>query len=156
GNLAPLVTVWVQGSSTFGHATLTTAAGASNAGIIHLQSIDDVYSCQLNVGSTTLVNTATGKITAAQGRGGARRVNGHQANPGQITVAADTTLTLSGTYNAAGGAITGPGYVVNAQVQVTAAPAAPTTVVLLGNCTLTTNNLANTTLLVQGSDAFGQ
>ena len=66
-------------------------------------------------------------------------------------------LTIQGTYYAAGGSITGPGYLNNTALYVTASPASPTTILIEGSAdTLETNNLANTTLWVQGNPDINQ
>src|SRR5205807_2214426 len=64
-------------------------------------------------------------------------------------------VTSSQTYNAAGGTITGPGYVYFGILQVTASTATPTTILVDGNTTLVTNNLPNTTIWVEGNNLFG-
>src|SRR5262249_21164742 len=70
-------------------------------------------------------------------------------------VDADTSLTITGTYNAAGGSISGPGYLSSASLQVTASPASPTTILVGGTgVTLTTDNLPNTIIWAQGNNAF--
>ena len=60
-------------------------------------------------------------------------------------------MYVSQTYNAAGGTITGPGYVFNGTLLVTVSTASPTTILVDGTTTLATNNLPNTTIWVQGN-----
>src|SRR5205807_6209504 len=67
-------------------------------------------------------------------------------NQGQVNVDPAGLMTIGQTYNAAGGTITGPGYVYNGTLSVTASTASPTTILVGGSSTLATNNLANTTI----------
>ncbi len=150
GTVAPSQTIWVQGSDAGGNTTLTTSEGAVNQGTILLQSINQGYTSSLSIGGSSFVNASSGIITVNGGSGGTRSISGHLVNQG--TVNANTFLTLTGTYTSAGGTLNGSAYLVNAQIEETAAPTSPTTLVLWGKSTLTTDNLANTTLWVQGSD----
>ena len=59
------------------------------------------------------------------------------------------------TYNADGGTISGPGYVDSGTLEVTASPAGGVPILVDGNTTLATNNLAGTTIDVQGNNVFG-
>ena len=66
-------------------------------------------------------------------------------------------LVITGTYDADGGSIGGPGYLFNCALYVTASPAAPTTILFEGSGdTLETDNLPNTTLWVQGNGYINQ
>src|SRR5262249_43469754 len=150
GNLSPAVTLWVQGSGFGQDATLTALAGAANAGTIHLESIDSTWSSLLVTGGATLTNLAGGVISVSRGTGGMRNVTGTLANQGLVSVDANAGLGIGGTYIEAGGSVSGPAFIVNALVKVTASPAAPATLVLVGNSTLAGDNLANVTLWVQG------
>ncbi len=153
GTLASSQTIWVQGSDAGGNTTLTTTEGAVNQGTILLQSINQGYTSSLSIGGSSFVNASSGIITVNGGSGGTRSISGHLVNQG--TVNANTFLTFTGIYTSAGGTLNGSVYLVNAQIEETAAPTSPTTLVLWGKSTLTTDNLANTTLWVQGSDGGG-
>ncbi len=74
-------------------------------------------------------------------------------NEGQVTVDPAGFMYVSQTYNAAGGTITGPGYVYNGTLLVTVSTASPITILVGGGTTLATNNLPNTTIWVQGNAA---
>ena len=66
-------------------------------------------------------------------------------------------MYVSSTYNAAGGTITGPGYVYNGTLLVTVSTASPTTILARWHGdTLATNNLPNTTIWVQGNSSLGR
>ena len=148
-NRSTQATVWVEGNSSYGHATLTTAQGAVNAGTIHLES--SAWNCisVLVVGGSNLVNTTTGLISAGSGAGSARSINGYLANQGLVD-GGDYYLDLYGAYEAAGGRMIGPARLRDANVLVTASPPQPTTIDLWGSCSLLTDNLANTVLYVHG------
>ena len=153
------------------------AAGLSNDGTILLQSPNTSYSDTLATGSGTFTNAADGTIQVISGSGGPRAITGNLTNLGAINVGAGMTLAVnnpstaatfvnkgqvtvdpaglmyvSPTYNAAGGTITGPGYVYNGTLLVTAS-----TAVTDHNPRrrhrrpLATNNLPNTTIWVQGN-----
>ena len=82
-------------------------------------------------------------------------ISGTLNNQATIDATADY-LDITGVYQAQGGTISGSGYPVNCQLQETAAPASPSTIVVAGNAvTLATDNLAGYTLWVQGSDHGG-
>jgi hypothetical protein len=149
-------TLWVQGNNPFGNATLTVANGLTNQGTIQLQSITSNWNETLATGSGTFTNAAAGTIQVSAGTGGGRVITGTLVNQGQVAVDSTSLLAISGTYYAAGGSITGPGYLFNCTLDVTASPASPTTILIGGTGdTLATNNLANTTLWVQGNSYFG-
>src|SRR5439155_619907 len=128
-------------------AVLTVAAGLSNHGTILLQSINSNWNETLTTASGTLTNAADGTIQAGAGTGGGRTITSTLVNRGQVSVDSNSLLTIQGTYNAAGGNISGPGYLFNATLLVTASPANPTTILIGGGgVTLATDNLPNTTI----------
>jgi hypothetical protein len=155
-------TLWVQGRSFYGNAVLRLAAGASNAGIIQLESSSGGYESNLVIPSIpngTFTNGPDSVIQVNKGNGGGgRTITGNLTNKGHIDVTADTSLALTGgVYEAAGGFIQGVGYVLDATVWVTASPpeGMVTTVRIHGNSTLLENNRARTVLWVEGSYAGG-
>src|SRR5207247_577220 len=81
--------------------------------------------------------------------------NGSLINQGRISASANVGLAFGGIYDENGGTIDGDVAFYGSQIKVTAAPATGTTIVLRGNNTLLTNNLAGITLWVQGSNAGG-
>ncbi|HEY9172517.1 MAG TPA: CARDB domain-containing protein, partial [Verrucomicrobiae bacterium] len=147
-NRATNVTVWVQGG-LYGHAALTTAEGAVNAGIIRLETSSSSWQSILNVGGSNLVNTASGIIASRPGTGGDRSINGYLVNHGLVD-ATGHYVNLTGTYEAAGGRILGGGRLVNGQLKVTASPATPTLIDLWATTTLLSDVLPNTELWVHG------
>ena len=183
-NNLPNTTIWVQGNASLGgvNATLTVAPGLTNDGTILLESQNSGYTDTLSTGSGTFTNAADGTIQVTAGTGGARSITGNLTNLGAINVGAGTTLAVnnpstaatfvnegqvtvnpaglmyvSSNYNAAGGTITGPGYVYNGTLLVTVSTATPTTILLDGTGdTLATNNLPNTTIWVQGNSSLGE
>ena len=87
-NLAPGVTLWVQGSNWNGDAVLTAVDGAVNAGVIALESVGYWWwnSDLIVAGGGTLTDTATGVLTAQAGAGGGRLFQGCLINQGTLTV----------------------------------------------------------------------
>ena len=154
----PNTTLWVQGNGYLNqNATLNVAAGLVNHGTILLESINNTYGDTLATGSNTFTNAADGTIQVTNNSGGARAITGTLVNQGQISVDGSSYLTIQGTYYAAGGNISGPGFLNNCLLYVTASPTTPTTIQLEGSGdTLETNNLANTTLWVQGNNYINQ
>ncbi|MCX6925257.1 MAG: hypothetical protein NT154_18910, partial [Verrucomicrobia bacterium] len=112
GNRSTQATVWVQGNAAYGHATLTTAQGAVNAGTLRLES--SVWNCMsvVAVGGSNLVNTATGVIVARAGEGNSRSISGYLINQGVVD-GGDYYLDLYVTYEAAGGRMIGPARLVH-------------------------------------------
>jgi hypothetical protein len=180
GTVAAAQTLWVQGSSNVGFATLTTSGNVTNHGTIRMESVIGSYTDTLSIGNNTITNAADGIIQVNAGSGGARAINGNLTNLGSVNVGAATYLavnsststrtfinqgqtvvdpagymTVGSIYNAAGGTITGPGYVHAATLLITASPASPTTILVDSNSFLTSNVLANTTVWVQGNNVFG-
>ncbi len=153
-NLSPVVTVWVQGRSMFGDAILNLSSAATNAGAILLKSTDGAWRSDINTGTFTLTNSGT--LTSSLGSGGERVITGTLDNKATIAVDPNSGLAISGVYDAAGGTIAGPGYLINCQIEVTASPASPTTLLVVGQSdTLMTDNLPNTILWVQGNNTYG-
>jgi hypothetical protein len=158
GNVAAGQSLWVQGNGTTNSsATLTIAGNVTNHGTILLESINNTYGDTLATGSNTFTNAADGTIQVTNNSGGARAITGTLVNQGQISVDGASYLTVQGTYYAAGGSISGPGYLLNTALYVTTSPASPTTILLEGGGdTLATDNLPNTTLWVQGNGYLNQ
>ena len=133
------------------------APGLTNDGTILLESQNAAYSDTLATGSGTFTNASDGTIHVAQGSGGPRTITGTLVNQGQINVDGSSYLDITGTYDADGGSIGGPGYLYNCLLYVIASSAAPTTILLEGSGdTLETDNLPNTTLWVQGNGIIQQ
>src|SRR5439155_13627096 len=108
GDVAPGQSVLVQGSSSGGVATVTAAAGFTNAGTITLQSINSGWESDLTVTSGTLTNAGT--LNANAGNGGARVLSGNLTNNGTVRVQG-TTLNLTGTLSKfSGSTLTGGTY----------------------------------------------
>ena len=82
-------------------------------------------------------------------------IDGHLINEGNIAVEETAILAIAGIYEAAGGFLASPGFVENSEVRVTASPITPSTLSIRGMCSLTTNNLSNMTLSVEGFVAVG-
>ncbi len=150
-------TIWVNGSNAGGNATLTASQAITNDGTILLESSNSNYAETIATGAGTFTNDADGTIQVTNATGGPRTISGTLVNEGQVKVDTASYLSITGAYNAAGGTITGPGYIFNASLYVTESPASPTTVLIEGGgVTLKTNNLPNTTLWVQGNDYINQ
>src|SRR5262249_62167750 len=91
-NAAAAVTLLLNGENWDGHAALTTAAGATNAGTIVLNSIGYWGDAGITVGGPSFTNTATGLIDVRRGNGSRRWLAGHVINQGLIQVAAASDL----------------------------------------------------------------
>src|SRR5262249_58673584 len=90
-----------------------------------------------------------------RGTAGSRSFTGNFTNQGTVTVGSLATLSFTGTYESAGGTVSGSHLFQNTDIKVTAPSTAPTTLVLVGANRLLTDNPPNVTLWVQGSDAGG-
>ncbi len=109
-NNLPNTTLWVQGNGLINqNATLTIPNGLTNDGTILLESINGAYSDTLSLAGT-FTNATDGVIQVTANTGGPRTIGGNLVNEGQIEVDTASYLTITGTYNAAGGSINGPGY----------------------------------------------
>src|SRR5262249_19825680 len=152
GEVPTGLTLWVQGEYSNGDANLTLAGDLTNRGTIFMQSPNWGFASILHGGGYTLTNAASGVIHVSRGAGGYRGFDGSLANQGAIQIDGDTFLDIvNATYNSAGGTVSGPHQFRNCQILETAPAASPTTLVLRqGGNRLLTDNLANTTLWVQG------
>jgi hypothetical protein len=180
-NASPFVTLWVQGDQAAGTATLTAQAGATNAGIIRLESADSAnYDSNLAaVAGSALVNLPTGLIVADAGTGGNRSILGNVTNFGVIGANANTRLDMKGLdantpplLEQVGGSIDGVGpfvldggridflggvlhgydYALNAQIYVAPSVTSPCTLIVSGSQSqLVSNESPEVTLWVQGN-----
>ena len=82
-----------------GTATLTAAAGFSNAGTITLQTTFSNFQSDLTVTSGTLTNAAAGVINVNAGTGGLRSVSLNLTNNGTVNINTNATFSkTSGVY----------------------------------------------------------
>ena len=143
-NLAPGVTLWVQGSDWNGSASLTAAPGAVNAGTILLEPIHhDYWTSDLFVGPS-FTNAATGVIDVQAGAGGGatstaagstrgrstwrrgpavpatrrRRRAGFHAGRGHAQRRAGAVAQIGGVFHYTGGAMGGEFVVAGAELDV--------------------------------------
>ena len=107
-NLAPGVTLWVQGCDWNGNAALTAAAGAVNAGTTWSPSTHDFGAATCRDGGGTLTNAAP---DVQPGAGGGRDIDGDLVNQGTLT--ADAAMQLSGSVTNAGTIDVAAGVTVN-------------------------------------------
>jgi hypothetical protein len=157
GNVSAGQTLWVQANNTWQNVTLTDNGNVTNHGTILLETLNNTWSETLNTNNGTLTNAADGTIQAIANSGGGRTITGTLDNQGQISVDTSSLLTIQGTYDADGGNITGPGYVYYATLNILASPSSATTILVGGRgVVLATNNLANTTIWVQGNGTWQQ
>jgi hypothetical protein len=87
----------VEGNGTYSTGTLTVANGFTNNGLLELTDITSSYGATLNVTTGTLVNAASGTISATTGTLGPRTLNAQLDNQGTINVAtaANQALTIN-------------------------------------------------------------
>jgi guanyl-specific ribonuclease Sa len=154
-NASPLVTLWVRGCNFGQSAVLTTLPGAYNAGTIHMESVEsNQWASNLAINGAF---TNSGTISVSWGAvGGGRSITGHLINEGLLQT--DMTLGFTGIYEEAGGGVTGTGAVVltNTEIRESRSPGIASTLYLQGYFnTLTTDNVANMTLWVQGTNYGG-
>ncbi len=156
----------ISGNLTLASGTLSASGSVSVAGSNSQYTGGTLSGNVSNSGTLTIAGSGTrtfngaltnsGTIQVSAGSGNANTITGTVYNEGLIAVASNAYLYISGNYYAAGGSITGPGYLYNTALYVTASPTAATTILLEGTGnTLETNNLANTTLWVQGNGHVG-
>ncbi len=149
-------TILIQGGNAQGNAQLSVTDLLTNTGTIEIQSTDGNWFSGLTAATGQIVNRTTGQIVVNLGSGGGRTISGTLVNQGQVIVDPSTALDITGTYQAAGGTITGPGYLVNCTLQETASPASPSIIVVSGgSTTLGSDNHAGYTIWVQGSNHDG-
>ena len=153
GNLSPSVTVLVEGRGSFGDAVLNLGGAATNLGTILLESANGAYQSNVATGSNTLTNLGT--ITTALGSGGNRIFSGTLDNQGIVSAASNDYLEITGTYEAQGGTMSGPAELVGCNLIETASPTTASTIIIAGTTdTLSSNNLAGYTILVNGNSLF--
>ncbi len=153
-NSRTAATVWVQGSSTGGDATLGLTGNAENRGTIRLESINTSWESSINTGAFTLTNRASGTIEVNQGSGGARTFTGTLVNRGEIVTNAFLTFDAT-SYTADGGDIGSLHRFRNSTITVADATTGGTTLNLEGTNTLATDNLESVTLWLRGAGGAG-
>ncbi len=156
-NLAPGVTLRVEGSALFGHCELVTLAGAVNAGLIHCESIGSGWASTIVTDAgATLRNGATGTLTVGTGSGGQRSFAGSLENAGSIAGVGSQNLDFRGTYTSAGGTVGTGVRFLDAALDLAVAPAAATTFELHGGASrLLADSPASATVVVVGSPVGG-
>jgi hypothetical protein len=102
GSMAANTTIWVQGSNAGSHATLTAAAGFTNAGTIRLESIDQNWNSNL---AGTVTNAPSGLILTGAGTGGGRTIAAELNNQGTLTVNHPTTISKASAAHTSSGTI---------------------------------------------------
>jgi hypothetical protein len=90
-------TIWVNGSSAGGNATLSVSQSMTNDGTILMESSNAGYSDTLSTGSGTLTNDADGVIQVTGGSGGERTITGTPVNHGSINVDSEANMSIAGT-----------------------------------------------------------
>ena len=86
-------TLQVQGNMFTSVASLITANGFTNDGLIELTSTDGAFNSTLQANSGTLTNAADGTISFVASTGGNRTLNAVLDNEGAIS--ADTSATIA-------------------------------------------------------------
>ncbi len=110
-NASSTSTIWVRGSGAVGTASMTIVDGATNAGVIRLESTVGGFASNLFILPTVeFVNASGAFIDVGLGTGGARTIGGEGdlRNDGAIDIASGTTLALNG----AGRSVTNHGSIV--------------------------------------------
>src|SRR5262249_36601109 len=110
GNVASSQSIAIQGSDAVGDATLTAAAGFTNAGQITLQDIDhNNHDANRTVTPGILTNTGTLTVGGSNG-GGSRRINANLSNSHIVALnepaifnRAGDTFSNDGTFTVAAG-----------------------------------------------------
>ncbi|RPI83952.1 MAG: hypothetical protein EHM42_07930, partial [Planctomycetaceae bacterium] len=151
------VTLWVEGTMTYGYAQLTVAQDLTNHGTIHLETTsNDAYDRATYLATAsgrTLTNASDGVIESALGAGSFRQISGRLIQQGTISVLSGTASFL-GQFVADGGTYFGPFYVRNSDLSVLAG--SPTPLRLAGSSNrLMTDNPAGSTLWLDGNTLYG-
>ena len=159
-NRSTAVTLWLEGTSSWGFSRLYTLEGAANAGTIRMENTYNDHhdrGSYLNTHGNRFVNEPTGRIEVYATNGDTRNISGYLANEGQIDVIGSINLTINGTYEAAGGVMTGRAYVVDAEVRVTGSPDEEGIInIVHNNNTLVGDILPNNKLVIKGTSTWGQ
>ncbi|HOK76896.1 MAG TPA: CARDB domain-containing protein, partial [Verrucomicrobiota bacterium] len=157
GNLSPMITLWVEGTTAWGAAKLTAEPGAENRGVIHLETTVNDWmdrGSRLDCGAAGMVNSPGAVIRAVAGAGDPREIKGRLTNRGVVDAQVETEFI--GTLEAAGGTYNGEFLVHDSDLSVTGSPAELTTILLEGpNNRLFARNMANTELWIRGNPRFG-
>ena len=108
------------------------------------------YGSFLDTTGHTLTIASDGALQALGNNGGGRSATGNFVNQGLINSTA-APFTMRVHYDSAGGIVTGDHEFLDSVITESAPPPSPTTLILRrNNNTLVSDNLANTTLWVQG------
>jgi hypothetical protein len=148
GTVAAAQTLTIYTSYDY-NTNVTAADGAGNAGTIILDSPrGDRYSQLTLAGIFT--NAATGVIESkADGGGGRYLRNGRLVNQGTVTADVNAYLDIRGTYQEAGGTVSGNAYFIDSTFAESVSPTSDTTLVMYDANVLSTDNLPLVILQLQ-------
>ncbi len=172
--LASGQSITVQGNSTFGNASLTSASGFSNAGTLTLDSVDSTWSASLAVQDPSGSIANTGAIEVLTGAGGSRTITAGITNRGSILVEPTCTITnanrtfaqesgslainaplviVGGSFVFHGGTVLGSPTVRSAAIDLSGT--GPIDLIAEGNCNYAGDIDPNQSLTIQGSNSVG-
>ncbi|MFN0052759.1 MAG: CARDB domain-containing protein [Planctomycetales bacterium] len=151
-------TLWVDGTSTFSLSKLTIPDNLTNHGTIRLETTSndsrDCGSYLTIVSGRALTNSSDGIIESKIGQGDERVISGRLINEGAISVPSGL-LEFVGTLDAAGGTYASALVVRDSTLHVLAGSTTPLHLVG-GNNQLLTDNVAGSTLWIDGTNAYGR
>ena len=152
GGLRPGQTAQIGGGWSNRHADVSTLGTFVNAGTIELRSTRYNYRSNLS-GSLTV--EPGGVLAAHTNYNGERRFVGSLVNRGTIDARAALTIT-GGTYEAAGGVLSGDAYLLDAELRTTAASREPSTIRVAGEGVRLTTDLESGYTVWVGGGWFNQ
>lgn len=128
-NASPAMTLWLD-TDIGNNTTLTSVSGAVNEGRIVLGSSRSDRGTRFELGAG-FTNRPNGLIEVLRVEGGDRALNGRLINQGLVR-STNTTLLVTGTYQADGGRVVGDVRFLNARILPTRATPEPTALQLFG------------------------
>ncbi|MFN0052372.1 MAG: hypothetical protein ACKV0T_09275, partial [Planctomycetales bacterium] len=176
-------TLFVEGRTSSGKATLTVTNDFTNYGTLRMETTSNDSGDRgsyLVINSGTLTNAATGTIDVRVGQGDGRSITGNVTNLGTIQTQAGTTLEIKGTnelftqaggainssgefllnggtFSFTGGSLTGTVRALSSSISVSDTVTEPSTLRVVGASSKLVSDLPSSVeLWVEGTNAYGR
>ena len=158
-NESTAVDLWVRGRSGIGDSILVVG-DVTNRGSIRCESTGSSWDSRLFVAEdATFTNGAAGTIDINTGTGGPRWINGTGdwtvRNLGTIDIEPSEFSIINGTYEHAGGSISGEMILDDCSIAIESSATTAATLIAVQSCRLLEHESTDVTLWVRGQSSYG-